>query len=209
VDAREDASPEVPWPAGRLGQQLRFLVEVDRLKGVQRMTRLADGSRLENAAEHSWHLTLIALFLAEHAACPVDLGRVWGMLAVHDLVEIDAGDTFLYDQKGRGTKGAREQAAADRIFGLLPADQAASLHELWSEFDAGQTAEARFANGVDRLAPVLLNFLNRCEIHRQHGIPAARVLAENSIIGEAVPALKDFVKELMAAAVERGWLEND
>ncbi len=144
----------------RLAQQMAFIIEIDRLKTVLRRTLIADGSRHENSAEHSWHLALAAMVLAEHSDEPVALLRVLQMLLVHDIVEIDAGDTFYYDDAGRQDKAEREQRAADHLFGLLPDDQAAELHALWTEFEARQTAEARFANALDRLMPLIHNTLN-------------------------------------------------
>jgi len=139
----------------RLAQQLRFVVEIDRLKTVLRQTLLTDASRQENSAEHSWHLALMAALLAEHAGAEVDVTRTMKMVLVHDVVEIDAGDAFCYDAAANVGKEERERLAAERIFGLLPAEQAAELHALWVEFEAGETAEARFAVALDRLQPLL------------------------------------------------------
>ena len=142
----------------RLAQQIRFIVEVDRLKEIFRQTVLINSRRPENDAEHSWHLCLIVLTLAEHANAPqLDVLRVLKMLILHDLVEIDAGDTFAYDTKGMADQHAREAVAADRIFGLLPADQGRGFRALWDEFEARQTPEAKFAAAVDRFQPMLLN----------------------------------------------------
>ena len=140
----------------RLPAQLRFIVEIDRLKSVLRRTWLIDGTRRENSAEHSWHIALMAMLLAEHAPEGLSLPRVMRMLLVHDLVEIDAGDTFAYDVAGNRDRALREQAAADRLFGILPADQARDLRELWDEFEEGATADAVFALALDRLQPLLL-----------------------------------------------------
>src|SRR5689334_7325540 len=142
----------------RLARQIEFLAEADKLKTIVRRTPLADGSRLENSAEHSWHVALAAITLGEYAA-GVDLLRVLELIAVHDLVEIDAGDTFAYDPDGRVhvTKAERERAAADRLFGLLPADQASRLRQRWEEFEANETAAARYANALDRLQALLQN----------------------------------------------------
>jgi putative hydrolase of HD superfamily len=141
----------------RIARQLAFLLEADKLKSVLRRTPLVDGSRQENSAEHSWHLVLAAMVLREHVTLACDLVHVLELLAVHDLVEIDAGDTFAYDIPSQSTKAARETAAAERIFGLLPSDQAAPFRELWEEFEAQQTSEARFANALDRVQPLLQN----------------------------------------------------
>lgn len=141
----------------RLRRQIAFLIEADRLKSVLRRTPLVDTSRRENSAEHSWHLVLVTMVLREYGPEGVDWMRVTEMVAVHDLVEIDAGDVSAYDAEGLAAQPAREQAAAERIFSLLPNDQAARFRELWEEFDASRTPEARFANAVDRLQPLLQN----------------------------------------------------
>ena len=142
----------------RLTQQLRFLLELDRLKSVFRQSRLIHTDRMENSAEHSWHLAMLAVVLAEYAAEDIDLVRVVKMALIHDIVEIDAGDTYIYDEQARREKARLEQQAAERIFGLLPKQQAAELRTLWEEFEAKQTPEARFAGALDRLQPLLLNY---------------------------------------------------
>lgn len=142
----------------RLGRQLDFLCEIDRLKSVVRRTALVDRSRAENSAEHSWHLAVMALVLAEHAPPGTNIAHVVRLLLLHDVVEIDAGDTFAYDPGGHRDKPARERAAADRLFGLLPADLGLEMRRWWEEFEAGNTAEARFANALDRFAGLLQNW---------------------------------------------------
>ena len=141
----------------RLTRQIAFLVEADRLKGIVRRTPLSDNSRLENSAEHSWHLALAAMALAEHAPGGVDTAHVVALVIVHDLVEIDAGDTFAYDAAGNDTKAERERTAADRIFGVLPRDQGQRFRELWEEFEAMMTPASRVANALDRLQALLQN----------------------------------------------------
>ncbi len=141
--------------SARLAAQLGFLIESEKLKEVLRRSSPVGMSRRENSAEHSWTLALMAMTLAEHANAAVDLGRVLRMLLLHDLVEIDAGDTFCYDAAGNATKAERECRAAERIFGLLPEDQAREFRELWEEFEEGTSAEAAFANAVDRLMPLI------------------------------------------------------
>ncbi len=187
-----------------LDAQLAFLLEADRLKGVERMTSLIDGSRRENTAEHSWHLALFALVLHRHAEVPVDLLRVITMVVVHDLVEIDAGDTFAYDTAGNESKAAREQAAADRLFGMLPADQGDHLRAAWEEFEAGETAEARFANAVDRLQPVLMNHARGGGPWREHGITMERVLLRNEPIGRGSGVLWAEAQRRIRELDERG-----
>src|SRR4029453_15506900 len=141
----------------RLARQIAFLVQADRLKTILRRTPLTDNSRLENSAEHSWHLALAALALSEHAPAGVDLGRVLQLVVIHDLGEIDAGDTFAYDPTAHVTKPERERAAADRLFGLLPSDQREIFRARWDEFEAQVTPESRFANALDRFQALLLN----------------------------------------------------
>jgi putative hydrolases of HD superfamily len=198
----------MPWPEGRLGQQLRFLLEIDRLKAVARQTAISDGSRQENSAEHSWHLAMCAMVLAEHAGPELDVARAVAMAVVHDIVEIDAGDTFIYDAAGQVTKEAREREAAVRIFGLLPDDQARWMRELWEEFERRESREARFAAALDRLAPVMLNFATQGHSWRRHAVPASQVRAVNAKVGDASPELGAFVQTLITEAVAQGWLEE-
>jgi len=181
--------------ATRLDQQLAFVMEADRLKAILRRTMLTDDSRRENSAEHSWHLALAAITLAEYAAEPVDLLRVLKMLVVHDLVEIDAGDTFAYDQTGNASKVERERAAADRIFGLLPADLAGELRALWEEFDGYATPDARFANAMDRIQPFLQNVKNRGGTWRLYGPTREQVLVRMDPVRVATPSLWPLITE--------------
>ncbi|HEX2851303.1 MAG TPA: HD domain-containing protein [Acidimicrobiales bacterium] len=191
----------------RLASQIGFLVELDKAKRIGRQSWLTDESRKENDAEHMWHLALFVLVLAEHATEPVDVAKVLKMVLLHDIVEIDAGDTYIYDEEARATQEARERAAADRIYGLLPPDQGANLRELWEEFEARQTPEARFAAAVDRLQPLLLNLATRGRAWKEHGMTADRVVAVNEKIGDGSRALWDYVRELLEDAVERGYLD--
>ena len=179
----------------RLEQHLTFLVEADRLKNVLRRTMLTDNSRQENSAEHSWHLALAAVTLAEYAAEPVDLPRAMKMVVVHDLVEIDAGDTFAYDKMGNASKAERERAAADRIFGLLPVEQGAELRALWEEFEAYATPDARFANAMDRLQPFLQNVKTRGGTWRLYAPTREQVLARMDPVRVAAPALWPVIIE--------------
>lgn len=190
----------------RLDRQLRFLLEADRVKQVVRHNPLADGSRRENDAEHMWHLALAVLVLAEHAAEPVDVVRVLTMVLVHDLVEIDTGDVLVYDVDARAAALDGERAAAERIFGLLPDDQAALLREAWEEFEAGETAEARFAAAVDRLQPVLLNHAAGGGAWVDHGLAYDVVAARNAHVADGAPALGEAVHALLADAQGRGFL---
>ncbi len=199
-----DNPPAMPE---RLERQIRFLVEIDRLKAIQRRSLLIDGRRRENSAEHSWHIAVMALVLAEYAEAPVDLCRVLKMLLVHDIVEIDAGDTYAYDPGGKVDQAAREAAAAERIFGLLPADQAAELRALWQEFDAGETAEAKFAHAVDRLMPLLHNFHTEGESWQAHGVDQGQVQQRVSAIAAGSQRLWEYADGLVRRAVEAGYLQ--
>jgi putative hydrolases of HD superfamily len=166
--------------ADHLDAALAFFMEMDLLKGVERRNRLADGSRRENTAEHSWHLGVAALVFAPYAAERVDVAHSVAMALAHDIVEIDAGDTFAYDVgEGAASKEARERAAADRLFGLLPNGQAATLRELWDEYERGDTPEARFVMALDRMAPMLLNMAEGGTTWREHGIDRDRIVARN------------------------------
>lgn len=193
-------------PDQRLVQQLRFIHEIDRLKTVLRRTLLTDGSRRENSAEHSWHLALMAVTLAEHAAQPVDTDHVVRLLLVHDLVEIDAGDTFVYDAAARESQAAREAEAARRLFGLLPPAQRDELHALWDEFEARTTPEARFAAALDRLQPILHNVATQGHSWRQHGITVDQVLERNRHVQDGAPRLWEEIVRLVEGAVAEGWL---
>lgn len=190
---------------------LAFFLEVDRLKSVERRNFLADGSRRENTAEHSWHLGVAALVLAPYATEPVDLGRALSMALVHDIVEIDAGDTFAYDQSAMADeKRAREEAAADRLFGMLPASMGDHLRDLWDEYERGDTPEARFVMAVDRLAPMLLNLAEGGTTWREHGITRSRVIDRNGPHVE--PALPEVWAQALAHldhAAARGDVATD
>jgi putative hydrolase of HD superfamily len=191
----------------RTAAQVRFLVEADRLKSVERANPLVDGSRRENSAEHSWHVALLALVLAERSR-PVDLARVVAMALVHDLVEIDAGDTPPWDLAGRATKADRERAAADRLFGLLPDDQAATFRAWWDEFEAGETPEARLARAMDRLSALLLNHASGGILWREHGRTEVVARARNEEVGTWVAGLAPLVGALLDDAAERGWFAD-
>ena len=195
-------------PADRLEQQIAFIVEIDRLKTIVRQNYLADGSRRENTAEHSWHVTLMAVILSEHAAEPVDRARVLELLLVHDLVEIDAGDTFAYDSAGEQTKAAREQAAAERIFGLLPAAQAAYLRAAWDEYEASETPEARFALSLDRLMPMIHNSLTAGRAWQANGVAADKVRHRAESITRGAPALGALAAKLIESSVAAGFLAD-
>ncbi len=191
----------------RLQQQLDFLMEIDRLKSVNRQTLITDGTRRENTAEHSWHLAMFAMILAEHANESVDLLHVLTLCLVHDIVEIDAGDTFAYDTTAYSDKDEREQRAADRLFGLLPADQHARFRALWEEYEAMETPESRFANAVDRMQPAMLNHMvGELSTWREHGISRPQAVKRLSPIGDGSTRLWEHTQEVIAEAVRRGNL---
>jgi 5'-deoxynucleotidase YfbR-like HD superfamily hydrolase len=185
----------------RFRRQMEFILEVDRLKEVYRQSYVLYSDRHENSAEHSWHLAVAALLLAEHADEPIDTARVIRMALVHDLVEIDAGDTFIYDTAGNLEKAAKEEKAADRIFGLLPSGQRDEWRALWNEFEQRETAEAKFANALDRLLPVLHNYFTECRSWKEHGITREQALLKNAAIGEGSKTIWHFVETLIRDAL--------
>jgi putative hydrolases of HD superfamily len=190
-----------------LDQQLRFVTEAGLLKGVDRQTMLTSPARRENSAEHSWHLAVMALALGDYAPPGTDLAKVTAMVLVHDLVEVDAGDLFLYASAAdQERQAAAERAAADRIFGLLPAGQAAGLRALWDEFEERLTPEARFARALDRLQPMLANVQAGGGTWREHGITADQVLAKVQLIEDGSPALGRYARDLIGQAVSDGIL---
>lgn len=190
----------------RLHRQLQFLLELDKLKTIFRRNYLADGTRVENDAEHSWHFALAACLLCEHAAVPVDAAKVMRMGLIHDVVEIDAGDTFVYDTVARATQEEREARAADRLFGLLPEDQAREYLGLWREFESNQTPESRFARAIDRMLPVLLNHASHGKAWREHGVTREKIFSVNQErITLGSPALWEAVRARVEEAEREGY----
>ncbi|MFI6481358.1 HD family hydrolase [Nonomuraea sp. NPDC050663] len=190
----------------RLNAQIAFAIEIDKLKRVIRRNNLMDDSRRENDAEHSWYVALLAMVLGEHAPPGTDIQRVVAMLLVHDLVEIDAGDTFIYDPVAVAAQEAAEKAAADRIFAMLPAPQGEELRALWEEFEARSTPEAVFAKALDRFAPILANHHNEGGTWRLHAVTASQVVQKVEIIEEGSPSLGAYARELVELSVTRGHL---
>ncbi len=190
----------------RLDEQIAFILEIDKLKTVDRRTVLTDASRFENSSEHSWHIAVMAALMQEHAADPVDVRRVIEMLLVHDVVEVDAGDTYAYDPAGNASKAGREQAAADRIFGLLPPDQCRYFRSLWDEFEEMGTPESRYANALDRLQAALLNFHSGGIAWRQHGIKVSQALDRMQPVKTGAPGLWPVVESIVRQAAEKGYL---
>lgn len=203
---RPEPAPPAEATDPRLNRQIAFLVEIDQLKSVLRRSNLVDGSRRENDAEHSWHLAMLAVVLAEYADAEIDQSRVIRMLLIHDLVEVYAGDTFIYDRAAQAGQEERERAAADRLFPQLPADQAADLRALWDEFELRGSADARFARALDRVQPLLLNFHSGGIGWREHGVTLTDVLPFGSVIADGSPRLWEYTRTLLEEAVRRGYL---
>jgi putative hydrolase of HD superfamily len=192
-----------------LHDQISFLLELDKLKAILRRTRPVGMSRQENSAEHSWHVALMAMLLAEYAEPAVDVGRVVKILLLHDIVEIDADDTFLYDEAGAAAKADMEMQAAERLFGMLPAEQGASFMALWREYEERETAEGRFAYACDRLLPMLQNLANQGQSWLENGVRFEQVIRKNLPINDAAPALWQYVLPRLEGARAAGWLKGE
>ncbi len=191
----------------RFNRQIEFIVEADKLKRVARRTTLLDRSRQENSAEHSWHIALLVLILSEYAEEEnLNLLRVIKLLLIHDLVEIDAGDTYCYDEIGGQDKKRRETKAAERIFNILPTDQADSLRSLWDEYEARETPESQFANALDRVQPFLHNYFTRGHTWQKHGIQKKQVIRRMKPVDDGSAFLWECVTILIEDAVEKGFL---
>jgi putative hydrolase of HD superfamily len=192
----------------RLEQQLSFSRELDKLKQVLRQSLLMDGSRRENSAEHSWHLATLAMLMAEYSAEPVDITRVLKMLLVHDVVEIDAGDTFAYDTVNLATQNEREQKAADRLFGLLPQEQGSELRSLWEEFEHRVTPEAKYANALDRLQPLMQNFYSGGKSWMAHKVRREQVMARMDPVRIGMPGVWPVVMKIIDEACAAGIVQG-
>lgn len=194
----------------RLEQQIQFILEIDKLKQIVRRSYLTDQSRRENDAEASWHLAVMVMLLSEYSSDPnLNVFKVLKMVLIHDLVEIDAGDAFLYDSAGAEAKMEKEETAANRIFGLLPPDQASEMRFLWDEFEAGVTSEAKFARALDRLHPLLMIYNTQGRTWKEHSVTAEKALALNPpIIAKGAPKLGEYAEELLQKAKELGYFSN-
>lgn len=192
----------------KLLQQIEFIKEIDKIKYIQRRTKLFNSDRPENDAEHSWHLALMAIVLLEHANQSVDLLKVVKMVLIHDIVEIDAGDTFIYDTGKNHTNTSAERLAAQRIFGILPGQQAEELIAIWEEFEAGQTPEAQFARAMDRLEPLLQNSSNNGGTWNEPGVNYEKVYEKKSVIKDGSAVLWEYAEKLIDAGVARGILKK-
>lgn len=194
--------------ASRISQQMAFITELDKLKGVLRRTSPIGSERRENSAEHSWQVVLCALILAEHSAESIDLMKVVKMLAIHDTVEIDVGDTFHYDKAAQTDLHEREGRAADRLFALLPEGQGSELKALWEEFEAKETPEARFAAGLDRMMPFVLNFHNAGGTWLEYKLTKEKVLSVNWEIEAGLPELGRWIRDLVEEADQKGFFAD-
>ncbi|MGB3652533.1 MAG: HD domain-containing protein [Rivularia sp. (in: cyanobacteria)] len=192
----------------RLTQQLQFIIEIDKLKNVLRQTLLIDASRRENSGEHSWHLAMMTMILAEYATEGTDLFRAMKMSLIHDLVEIDAGDTFCYDVQGYENKAERELEAATRIFGLLPEEQAKELRLLWDEFEARVTPTAKFAAALDRIQPFLHNQQTEGGTWKIHNINRSQVMKRMAPVEEGTPELWDFILAEIEDCITKEYLKS-
>ncbi|TGE31611.1 HD domain-containing protein [Desulfosporosinus sp. Sb-LF] len=193
----------------RLKKQIEFIVEIDKLKRIFRQNVVIETLEQENDAEHSWHMAVMAILLSEYSSTTdLNVLRVLKMLLIHDLVEIHAGDTFCYDEKGNLDKLDREQSSADKLFNILPSDQAQEIMDLWHEFEAMETHEARFAASLDRLQPLLLNYNTDGHTWKKPGISSEKVLKRNAVLEKPVPQLWDYVQEIIEDSIQRGYLER-
>ncbi|QQT25180.1 HD domain-containing protein [Sphingobacterium spiritivorum] len=195
--------------SSELLKQIDFIKEIDKLKYIQRKTKLFNSDRNENDAEHSWHLALMAMVLVQHANEKIDLLKVMKMVLIHDIVEIDAGDTFIYDMQKNHSNTEEERLAANRIFGLLPEDQGKEFIAVWEEFEAGETAEAKFARAMDRLEPLLQNSSNNGGTWNEPGVNYSKVYAKKSVIKEGAEKIWEYAETLINEGVKKGILKDE
>lgn len=194
----------------RLEKQFEFCREIDKEKFIQRQTYLSDGIQKENDAEHAWHMAIMTLLLGEYANEKIDVLKTISMLLIHDLVEIDAGDTYAYDEEGKKTQRQREEAAADRIFGLLPEDQQKKFRDLWEEFETWETPEAKFAHTMDNVQPVMLNAATDGKSWAEKGVRLSQILKRNQKTKEGSQILWEYSRQnLIAPNVEKGRIKKD
>lgn len=193
----------------RWDRQVDFILEIDREKQIERQTHICGYSRREGDAEHAWHMALMAWLLQEYSNQPVDIAKTMVMILIHDLVEIDAGDTYAYDEEANRTKEEREKKAAERIFGLLPEDQGEKLRQLWEEFEAYETPEARFAHTMDNFQPLLLNDYNEGKDWTGHQVRISQVLKRNEYTENGSSQIWEYMKELLEKNVAQGRLIDD
>ncbi|MCI8373671.1 MAG: HD domain-containing protein [Lachnospiraceae bacterium] len=193
----------------RLEQQFDFIKEIDKEKLIGRQSYLTNAVRKENDAEHAWHMAVMTLLLSEYANEEIDVLKTISMLLIHDIVEIDAGDTYAYDEEGKTTQRQREEQAAERIFGLLPADQAEKFRGLWEEFEACQTAEARFARSMDNIQPIMLNHMTDGQAWQEHGVSIEQINKRNEWTPKGSEVLWNYVQEhFIAPNLEKGRIKS-
>jgi len=193
----------------RLEQQIQFIIEIDKVKNILRQTLLADGNRRENDAEHSWHIAIMAMLLKEYAEEEVDVAKVMLMVLIHDLVEIDAGDTYAYDTVAAATKREREVKAADRIFGILPKDQGEYFRALWDEFEEYETADAKYAHLLDNFQPLLLNDASGGISWRSHEVKKSQIYKRNERIKETSGTIWEQMKALVEKNILAGNVKDE
>ena len=192
----------------RLEQQMNFIIEIDKLKEIVRQTYISSAERKETDAEHAWHFAIMAVLLAEYANEPVDVMKVVKMALIHDLVEIDAGDTYLYDEEGAKTKADRENKEADRLFHMLPEDQGEEFDSIWREFEERKTPEARFAAALDRLQPVMLNDATNGKAWEEHGITEEQVRSHNEHVKKGSLAIWEYLEKIFDKNIEKGKIQR-
>lgn len=191
----------------RLKKQIDFLVEIDKMKNIYRQTLVLNEDRAENDAEHSWHLAMLVMILSEYSNQPIDVLHVIKMVLIHDIVEIDAGDTYCYDIEGNKTKAEREEKASQRLFGMLPSDQKQELYNLWREFEDKVTPESKFANVVDRIQPITLNYRKGGISWINHGVSSKQVLERNAHVGDGSKELWKYIQDIIDDAIQKGMLK--
>ena len=202
-----EADPNMEADQERFRKQLDFILEIDKEKNILRQTHLTGHGRREDDADHAWHLAVMTWILREYSNQEIDIVRTILMVLIHDIVEIDAGDTYAYDAEAKKTEAARETRAAERIFGLLPEDQGRMLRELWEEFDAYETPEARFAHVMDNFQPMLLNDSNGGGDWKEHGVSQAQVRQRNAKTGTGSEEIWSYMQEILAENIRKGSLK--
>lgn len=191
----------------KLKNQIKFVMVIDEMKNIFRRNLIIDGTRRENDAEHSWHLAMLAMILEEYSAEKIDIERVLKIALVHDLIEVYAGDTFAYDEKGNEDKQEREVKAADKLFGMLDSIQGAEIRALWDEFEAMETAESRYANAIDRIQPLILNYMTNGHTWKQGDVHSTQIYKRMDIIRTATPELWHIVEGIINTSIEIGILK--
>ncbi len=193
----------------RLEKQLAFALKIDEEKNIFRQTHLSNHGRNENDAEHAWHMAIMAYLLREYSNEPIDLGKVMLMCLIHDVVEIEAGDTYAYDEEAKKSQGAREAEAKKHLFGMLPEDQAKELMELFEEFEAFETPEAKFARAMDNLQPIMLNNSNGGSDWKEHGVSAKQVHGRQDKTALGSKKLFEVINDIIEDNVKKGNLKNE